>query len=59
MQRLPEWLTADIDDIQSHVDDFLVTSATPKKQKSHLRELPQMFLDAGLKIKSKKTVLRR
>ena len=57
MQRLTDWLTSDLDNVQGYVDDFLVFSATPEEHESHARQLFQKFHDAGLKINPKKTVL--
>ena len=57
MQRLTDWLTSDLDNVQGYVDDFLVFSATPEEHESHLWLLFQKFHDAGLKINPKKSVL--
>jgi len=57
MQRLTDWLTSHLDNVQGYVDDFLVFSATAEEHESHLRQLFQKFHDAGLKINPKKTVL--
>ena len=59
MQRLMDWLTADLDNVQEYIDDFLVFSATPEEHEAHLRQLFQKLHDAGLKINLKKTVLGR
>jgi len=32
MQRLMDWLTADLENVQEYIDDFLVFSATPEEQ---------------------------
>ena len=50
-------MTSDLENVQGHVDDFLVFSATPEEHESHLRQLFQKFHDAGLKINPKKNVL--
>jgi len=39
MQRLKDWLTADLDNVQGYIDDFLVFSATPEEHEAHLRQL--------------------
>ena len=57
MQRLTDWLTFDLDNVQGYVDDFLVFSATPAEHESHIRQLVQQSHDAGLKINPIKTVL--
>ena len=54
-----DWLTADLDNVQGYIDDFLVFSATPEEHEAHLRQLFQKLHDAGLKINLKKTVLGR
>ena len=59
MQRLKDWLTADLDNVQGYIDDFLVFSATPEEHEAHLRWHFQKLHDAGLKIILKKTVLGR
>jgi len=54
-----DWLTADLDNVQGYIDDFLVFSATPQEHEAHFRQLFQKIHDAGLKINLKKTVLGR
>jgi len=39
MQRLTDWLTSDLDNVQGYVDDFLAFSATPEEHESHIRQL--------------------
>ena len=56
MQRLTDWLTSDLDNVQGYVDDFLVFSATPEEHESHLRQLFKKFHGAGLKITPKKSL---
>ena len=45
MQRLMDWLTADLDNVQGYIDDFLVFSATPGEHEAHLRQLFQKLYD--------------
>ena len=52
-----DWLTANLDNVQGYVDNFLVFSATLEEHKAHLRQLFQKLHDASLKINLKKTVL--
>ena len=59
MQRLMDWLTANLDNVQEHIDDFLVFSATPEEHEDHLHQCFQNLHDAGHKINLKTTVLAR
>ena len=52
-------MTADLDNVQGYIDDFLVFSATPEEHEAHLRQHFQTLHDASLKINLKKTVLGR